>query len=289
MPYHLILWGAAARIAGTPFAFVSIGAGPIVHPVSRFLMVSAARISKFRSFRDEASKRFLAKRRAANEGDFVTPDLAFGLPVPNFAGDPDSGEKKDTGPLIGIGVMSYFGWEQRQADGHEVYQQYITKLTEFCTWLLNSGFRLRLLVGGRSDAAVIEDLLGRLKQRTGETLAGRVIAEPAQSLTELVAQMSAAELIIATRYHNVVCALISGKPVISIGYADKNDFLLQKANLGAFAQKVDTLDVELLKRQFLELYSSKSNYISNISKMIDDFKSQLEGQQVRIFNFINNS
>ena len=30
MPYHLFRWGLACRLARTPFAFVSIGAGPIV-------------------------------------------------------------------------------------------------------------------------------------------------------------------------------------------------------------------------------------------------------------------
>ena len=52
MPYHLFRWGLACRMARTPFAFVSIGAGPIHHPLSRWLMRSAAAMARYRSYRD---------------------------------------------------------------------------------------------------------------------------------------------------------------------------------------------------------------------------------------------
>ena len=38
-----------------------------------------------------------------------------------------------------------------------------------------------------------------------------------------MAQMAAVDTVVATRYHNVICALKLCKPTLSVGYAAKND------------------------------------------------------------------
>jgi len=58
-PASLFSWCVAARLFGTKIAFVSIGAGPIQHPVSRFLMKFAARMAHYRSYRDTLSQEFM--------------------------------------------------------------------------------------------------------------------------------------------------------------------------------------------------------------------------------------
>ena len=65
-------------------------------------------------------------------------------------------------------------------------------------------------------------------------MADHVVAEHAQSLTEVMQQISETELLVATRFHNVVCGLMMGRPVISLSYARKNDVLLADMGLGAF-------------------------------------------------------
>jgi polysaccharide pyruvyl transferase WcaK-like protein len=59
--------------------------------------------------------------------------------------------------------------------------------------------------------------------------------------------------VVATRYHNVVCALMLSKPTISIGYGEKNAVLMAGAGLAEYCQSVDYLDVERLIMQFIEL------------------------------------
>ena len=58
---------------------------------------------------------------------------------------------------------------------------------------------------------------------------------------------------VATHYHNVVCALMLSKPTISIGYGEKNAVLMADAGLAEYCQSVDSLDVERLIAQFTEL------------------------------------
>jgi polysaccharide pyruvyl transferase WcaK-like protein len=57
----------------------------------------------------------------------------------------------------------------------------------------------------------------------------------------------------ATRFHNVVAALIAGKPVVSLSNAAKNDLLLGRMGLDRFCQHIEGFDVELLTEQFSRL------------------------------------
>ena len=53
-----------------------------------------------------------------------------------------------------------------------------------------------------------------------------VVAEPVVTFADLARAMAPASLIVASRYHNVICALMLSKPTISIGYAEKNAVLM---------------------------------------------------------------
>ena len=61
--------------------------------------------------------------------------------------------------------------------------------------------------------------------------------------------------VVATRYHNVVCALMLSKPTISIGYGEKNAVLMADMGLADYCQPVDHLDVGRLIEQFTDLES----------------------------------
>ncbi|WP_088342858.1 MULTISPECIES: polysaccharide pyruvyl transferase family protein [Rhodomicrobium] len=272
MPYILFNWTLACRLAGTPFAFVSIGAGPIVHPFSRWLMKSAARMAHYRSYRDEQSKRYMAGIGLDRPGDRVTPDLAFRLPLP---------EKRNAAsakPMIGLGMMGYSGWKHAQADGEAIYRAYIAKMAAFGKWLLDGGYGVRLIVGDKGDRQAVLDVGAALAKRPG-TAAGDVIAEPAESLTDVMRQIAETELLVATRFHNVVCGLMVGKPVISIGYARKNDVLLAEAGLADFCQHIERLDVDALKLQFEQLMRDRDRHIPEITAMAANYRSALAEQE----------
>jgi polysaccharide pyruvyl transferase WcaK-like protein len=59
--------------------------------------------------------------------------------------------------------------------------------------------------------------------------------------------------VVATRYHNVVCALMLSKPTISIGYGQKNAVLMAGTGLADYCQSVGSLDVGRLIEQFSDL------------------------------------
>ena len=82
MPVAILAWCLAARLCGTRLAFVSIGAGPIEHPLSRWLMKTAAAMAHYRSYRDTVSKEFMESIGFDTRDDPIYPDIAFKLPGP---------------------------------------------------------------------------------------------------------------------------------------------------------------------------------------------------------------
>jgi polysaccharide pyruvyl transferase WcaK-like protein len=95
-------------------------------------------------------------------------------------------------------------------------------------------------------------------------------------------QIGETELLVATRFHNVVCGLMMQRPLISISYAKKNDVLMEDMGLGAFCQHIEQLDLERLKAQFTELMAERETYIPHIAKQTAAYREQLEQQGSRL-------
>lgn len=279
-PYTLFLASFIARARGIPMAFVSIGAGPIRHPLSRWFMKTAARLAVYRSYRDTLSRDFMASIGANVSADRVYPDLAFRLP------DPPQVERQAGGALtIGLGVMAYYGWSGDAGENMAIYDRYTEKLATFAIWLLQAGHTIRILIGEECDLRAVDDLTDSIARAASaipeaHTIPeGRVIFEAPRSLGDLMAQIASVDAVVATRFHNVLCALKVGKPTISLGYARKNDVLMEAMGLGAFCQHVERFDVEELKRQFGILIDERATYGDIVRHNGANLRQQLEQQE----------
>jgi polysaccharide pyruvyl transferase WcaK-like protein len=275
-PASLLGWCLAARLRGVKVVFICVGAGPIGHSISRRLMKSAARLAQFRSYRDTLSRDFMESIGFDTSGDKVYPDIAFRLPVP----DAVPAGCADTGSLtVGLGVMAYFGWRGDWDRGADIYESYLRKITRFALWLLDRGYRVRLLMGEDIDQRAVDDLLQAIASERPDYSRDRLVGGPAQSLHDLMRQMADAHVIVGTRFHNIVCALKLGKPVISIGYAKKNDVLMGDMGLGEFCQHVERLDVDVLIEQFTRLVSERAAYEQCIRAKSDEYARRLAQQE----------
>lgn len=274
LPYDLLRWCAAARLRGARVVFVSVGAGPIHHPWSRRLMTRAVRLAGYRSFRDPGSKAYMAACGCDTARDEVEPDLVFGLPLPAAAARPRTG-----GPLVvGVNAMAYYGWSHDPARGQEIHRAYLEKLAAFVRWLAAEGHRVRLFIGEDRDLAACRALHERVAD-------DRVLpAQDASSLHELLAQFAETDLVVATRFHNVVAALMLAKPVLSIGYAVKNDELMADMGLAAFCQAIEELDVERLKEQFLRLRAEREEISSAVAARVRSYREALDAQLAALFD-----
>jgi len=126
-PHDILSWFLLGRLMGVKIILVSIGAGPIRHPVSRRLMKAAARAAHYRSYRDTISKAFMESIGFDAGNDRIYPDIAFRLPAP-----PSTPHEAEGQPLtIGVGVMAYYGWRNDLSRGAAIYTAYLWKMTQY--------------------------------------------------------------------------------------------------------------------------------------------------------------
>jgi polysaccharide pyruvyl transferase WcaK-like protein len=145
-------------------------------------------------------------------------------------------------------------------------------------WLLDCGHAVRILMGDTNDQRAVRDVLANVAIARPDLPDGRLLFDEMSSLHDLMAQIAGTHVVVATRFHNIVCALKLGKPAISIGYADKNDVLMAEMGLGRFCQHVERLDLNLLIEQFDELITDRRRYERDIHHANLAFRERLDHQ-----------
>jgi polysaccharide pyruvyl transferase WcaK-like protein len=175
--------------------------------------------------------------------DEVYPDLAFALPTPRASAPSDP--SAPPGPVC-VGVMDFHGGNDDRARAEEIYRRYLDGTTRFVRTLVEEGRPVRLLTGDACDASVVASILGAVDSPLVTA------AEPA-SLADLMNEMAAADTVVAVRYHNLICALKTGTPVLALSYAAKSDALMDRMGLGAYCHPAREVDADRLLEQFRAL------------------------------------
>lgn len=238
-PYSLFLLSATGRLFGTKVALVCVGANHISARATRTLVRWCGRLAAYRSYRDDISRDAMRAMGVDTSADHVYPDLAFSLPTPDADGKPGT---------VGVGVMAYYGGNDDRAEADRIYRHYVDTMNRFVAWLVDQDRPVRLFIGDRIDRQVVDEII----EKTASPL---VTAASAETLDELMHEMAAVDSVVATRYHNVLCALKVAKPTVAIGYAPKNDVLMAEMGLDGFTQRAKTVAFDRLVEQFTELES----------------------------------
>jgi polysaccharide pyruvyl transferase WcaK-like protein len=80
-----------------------------------------------------------------------------------------------------------------------------------------------------------------------------VTAAETASLADLMNEMAAADTVVAVRYHNLICALRTGTPVLAVCYAAKSNALMDGMGLGTYCHPAREVDADRLLEQFRDL------------------------------------
>ncbi|MFD4318721.1 polysaccharide pyruvyl transferase family protein [Streptomyces sp. NPDC058548] len=239
-PYALFLLCASGRLFGTRVALVGVGAAPIGNRATRALVRRSARLATYRSYRDTQSRDALRAMGVDTTRDEVHPDLAFALPTP-----PSPAPTGTPGPVC-VGVMAFHGGDDDRARAEEIHRRYLEGTTRFVRALVEDGRPVRLLTGDEVDGEVVAAILDAVDSPL-------VTAAETASLDDLMKEMAAADAVVATRYHNLVCALKVGVPTLALSYAAKSDALMDRMGLGAYCHPAREVDADRLLDAFREL------------------------------------
>lgn len=244
-PFSLLLLCLSGRLVRTRVMLLSVGASPIEPRATRAIIVAAARLAGYRSYRDELSRNTMWTMGLNTDRDPVYTDLVFASPKPRPATSVSRMDGRVDG-RVGVGVMAYRGRSEDRHRGEEILRDYVDCLTTFVRWLVDEGRHVRLLTGDVSDEEVAAGIAAEIGHPAIDIAA-------VSNLDDVMLAMDECDTVVATRYHNVISALRLNKPAVAIGYAPKNDVLMASMGLGEFCQPVRNIDVDRLIEQFTAL------------------------------------
>jgi polysaccharide pyruvyl transferase WcaK-like protein len=218
-------------------------------------MLKALRMAEYRSYREVAAFHYLKEIGFDTAGDQLYPDLVFSLPEELFAVAPG---KSSPVKVVGVGLISYYGWRNDPGNGEAIYQEYLSKIKLFAIWLFQQGYQIRVLFGDTTDMRPVQDFsefIAREYKTGGQNM---ISVGKITNVRELFDQIAQTDIVVASRFHNVLCSLMLERPVISLGYHEKNANLMTEMGLAKYCQHIEEFTFERLVEQF-ECYTTEMN------------------------------
>jgi polysaccharide pyruvyl transferase WcaK-like protein len=282
LKYEIFRWAVIAKLYRCKLLFVSVGASPIRQPLRRWFVKAAPKLADYRSYRDSSSKDYLEAIRLDVKNDPVYPRLAFSLP--RAAVPADCGARRGGGEVvIGVGLVDYYG-AGRSANDRKAYCDYLRCLAGFVAAMRERKYAVRILVGDYVwDRGVRQDLRRVLKERGVTYEDGKIIDTAAFSIDELLLQLSTLDIVVLSRFYNLVLALMLRKPIFAVSYhAEKFQPLMEGVGLSEFCHDIDHIDVDELIGKVIRLQENAPAISVQTARQTESYRAALDEQYERM-------
>ena len=279
-PYSTFKWSLLARLSGCRLLFVSVGAGPLYTTLGRWFVKSALSLANFRSYRDHSTTQYLKAIGFRADTDPIYPDLVFSLPVSAI---PQQHSDSRPRTVIGLGLMDYAGRYSISNPSNDTYQAYLENLAGVVSWLLAQENDVRLLIGSLEDVPITLEFRAFLRQRFPVFDEARIVDEPVPSVKDLLLQIASTDIVVATRFHNVVFALLCEKPVIAISFHHKCKSLMNAMGLSHYCLDINDLKADQLIEKIRDIKMNAAKLKLLIREKNEEFRRALEEQYELIF------
>jgi polysaccharide pyruvyl transferase WcaK-like protein len=281
-PYGVLKWSLAARLRGCRIAFVSVGVGPVHTRLGRLLLKWALSLADFRSYRDVPSRDVVEGLGVRTSDDRIYPDLVFDLSADLLPKAADRGGR----PVVGLGLMEMESSENYTVVNPELdtYKRYRESLAAFAGWLLDHEYDVKLMLGDAEvDTVVVDDLRAVLRERLASNIDERVTGFSIGSVHEFLSQLAATDLVVATRFHNVLMSLLLSKPVIAISFHHKCSSLMSDMGLSEYCQDVNEVNTDALVAKFEALVQHADEVDRMIAQRVEEARRALDEQYEVLF------
>jgi polysaccharide pyruvyl transferase WcaK-like protein len=283
--YDILRWAVISRLCRCKLLFVSVGGGPLRFRLSRWFIKAALALSDYCSYRDAPSKDHLGAAGIDVTNHVVYPDLAYSLPKVVIPKKRESGRGDTT---IGVGIMNYHTRIGGSGSDQTIYRNYVGRMASFIVRLLERGYTVRILIGDVIwDQDVRGDLRRELEARRCNYEDGRIIDEPASSVDELLFQLASVDVVVSSRFHNVLLGLMLGKPAMAISYHEKFQPLMSGVGLDEFCCDIEQIDVDELIGKVVKLVEDAPAFEARIALKTESHRAALDEQYQRIFEGVS--
>ena len=266
LPYWLLLTAGACRLRRRPFLLLDVGAEPCRDRLTRWMYHATVRLAAHVSYRDAWSAEAMSSAGASRPAA-VAPDLAFAHPSPDRA-EPVAGR-------VVVGVMAYYGPSDDPVRGAHVMDHYVTTLQKVLVECLDGGDHLVLIGGDRLDLDIARRVADGIRSRRPGLPENAVTIREATTFEQVSHELAGAEVAVVSRFHNLIGALRLARPVVSLGYAEKNWQLMAEMGLKEYAQHLDHLDADRLATQMRAARAGGQAVSERIATATESYPAQV--------------
>jgi len=279
-PYSLFKWSLAARLRGCKLIFLNVGAGPIYTRAGRLLIASALHMAHYRSYRDHPTLEVVKSIGVHDDSHHVYPDLVFDLPA-EFRTGLSNGTRERR--VAGLGLMVYAGRYSAADPSETTYEKYLEALVILADWLLAHEYDVRLLLGDDEPEAIADFREAFSAQSKQPSLKSRIANTPAQSVREIVTQIAATDVVVATRFHNLLLSLVLERPVIAVSFHHKCASLMSEMGLAEYCFDIHAVDAGSLIDGFERLENNRDDVKRVITDGVARNRQALHEQYEHVF------
>lgn len=275
----ILRWTLAARLRNAAVGFVSIGAGPVRPGLPRLILRIVLAMAHYVSYRDGFSRDWMHRIGVEVRNHFIAPDLAFGLTASSESLVP-RGESE--GPRVAVGVMNIVALADPRVTASSE-ESYLARMTDLLIELIPVSAGVDIVYGDSAyDDRLANILLNRCTERLRACSASRVVLRASRDYEELMTILSQQDVVLAPRYHNLILALLFGKPVIALAYHEKHRDLLAQFGLDRFVHDLLDFDPKRVATEVLEAFSQRHALRERIRSEVESAWQRLEEQYERL-------
>lgn len=227
-PRFLATWTVLARLRRVPAAFFCVGLDRLATRTGRWLSLLSLRNAAFVSFRDEGT-RDLLRQMGLRRPSAVYADPAFGLPA-----------SVQTAFLprrrVVISPICKRSWP---GASYEQYERYLRELAHYAEAAIRSGLEVRFAC---SQISMDPEAVARVAAMIPADLRDSWFVAEVGTFEDFVREASSADVVVTSRLHGAILALVAGTPVIAVSVARKVTVVMAEAGLSEYCVEASSFD-----------------------------------------------
>lgn len=202
------------------------------------------------------------------------PDLVFAHPVPKQA--------KPEPWRVAAGVMVFYGPGDDPVRGAGARRRCVAAMADAMAQVTDDGAQVVLVGADRVDMDVAHEVRAAILTARPGLRDDAVLVREFMTFTEMTEEMRRAEVVIASRFHNLIRALRLARPTVPAGYAKKNHHVMEALGLEAYSRDLADVDASSLVAQIRAAREDAGSLTNRIRRGPSEYADEVESllQQV---------
>lgn len=285
-PFALFKWAVLARVVRIPYVIVSVGAQKAASATCRLFLSAALRMARYRSFRDDHSRKTATGMLPSATADPIVPDLAFSLPSSELPRPAKMRSIARGRPVIAICPIAYAKSRSWPFAHRAVYERYVQQMRQVISALLERGHNLVIACSSiGDDESVIPELLEGLEEESQKRFFAQISIPRIMTWKDFAAALVDVDFLIASRLHSTILGFLTHTPAVAISFDPKVDWVMEDLGQTDYLLQIRTFTAEdviealariqLRRHVVVEQIASYQHRISSLCKRQYDALSNL--------------